>query len=417
MESDVVTLQDIFVARPPDEESSDAGGATRLLAPLQCTGLKPHFLEKLAANGVVLPPSFFESRTTADGSARPSRPTSFDGAFAVTARTARCSPLRPPRSIARLVGRGREPGCASPASTPSGYPARRASTSSRTALRRRRRRLRENGAPGRGLEAVNLGDAKSVVLAIDRSQSMAGASLADAIAARERSSPQAMPPTAIAVVAFGRAGGPAHRLLDLDRPTPTARSRDARRRRAARHRALRRRRRSPPSRSRASQLAGRVIIVLTDGSDVSSHASLDAGGRRRAQRRRVRLSDRDRGPAVRPDARCRRSPRRPAARYTAPASTAALAQIYASIAAELGRTWQRRLRHRRHGPGDAVCAARNASRAPAPPTAPSAVPGASGRRDPRLDRAPAVVRSTRAVRHARHRRSLIGADRARRACS
>src|SRR5947199_5438817 len=59
MESDVVTLQDIFAARPPDEENNPTGGRARLLTPLQCTGLKPHFLEKLAQNGVVLPQSFF----------------------------------------------------------------------------------------------------------------------------------------------------------------------------------------------------------------------------------------------------------------------------------------------------------------------------------------------------------------------
>jgi pilus assembly protein CpaF len=60
MESDVITLQDIFVARPPDEEAAAASRASRLLMPLQCTGLKPHFLEKMSANGVVLPPTFFE---------------------------------------------------------------------------------------------------------------------------------------------------------------------------------------------------------------------------------------------------------------------------------------------------------------------------------------------------------------------
>jgi pilus assembly protein CpaF len=53
MESDVITLQDVFAAEVPQE-----GG--RLLGPLACTGLKPHFLEKLAGNGVVLPPSFFQ---------------------------------------------------------------------------------------------------------------------------------------------------------------------------------------------------------------------------------------------------------------------------------------------------------------------------------------------------------------------
>jgi pilus assembly protein CpaF len=59
MESDVVTLQDLFVASSPTE--ADAARAKRLLTPLQATGLRPHFLEKLAANNVVLPPAFFSS--------------------------------------------------------------------------------------------------------------------------------------------------------------------------------------------------------------------------------------------------------------------------------------------------------------------------------------------------------------------
>jgi pilus assembly protein CpaF len=58
MESDVITLQDVFVAKPPDEESVSEG-APKLLNPLECTGLKPHFLEKMAANGVILPGNFF----------------------------------------------------------------------------------------------------------------------------------------------------------------------------------------------------------------------------------------------------------------------------------------------------------------------------------------------------------------------
>jgi pilus assembly protein CpaF len=59
MESDVVTLQDIFVARPPDEETAQAMHGMRLLGSLNCSGLKPHFLEKMAANGVTMPPTFF----------------------------------------------------------------------------------------------------------------------------------------------------------------------------------------------------------------------------------------------------------------------------------------------------------------------------------------------------------------------
>ena len=59
MESDVVTLQDLFVASPPEED--DAFRTKRLLSPLRATGLKPHFLEKLTANNVVLPQGFFQS--------------------------------------------------------------------------------------------------------------------------------------------------------------------------------------------------------------------------------------------------------------------------------------------------------------------------------------------------------------------
>ena len=69
MESDVITLQDLFLAKAPDEESIATSRASRLLLPLACTGLKPHFLEKMAASGVILPPTFF--RHEAAG-ARPS---------------------------------------------------------------------------------------------------------------------------------------------------------------------------------------------------------------------------------------------------------------------------------------------------------------------------------------------------------
>jgi len=56
MESDVVTLQDIFAANAAGE------GQGSLLRPLEATGLQPHFLDKLAANGVSLPVSFFDEQ-------------------------------------------------------------------------------------------------------------------------------------------------------------------------------------------------------------------------------------------------------------------------------------------------------------------------------------------------------------------
>jgi pilus assembly protein CpaF len=54
MEGDVVTLQDLFVARPP--ETRPAYGAS-LLEPLRATGLRPGFISKLTANGVDMQPS------------------------------------------------------------------------------------------------------------------------------------------------------------------------------------------------------------------------------------------------------------------------------------------------------------------------------------------------------------------------
>ena len=62
MESDVITLQDIFIASPPGED--DAAESRRLLTPLRASGLKPHFLQKLAANNVALAPDFFSDDDT-----------------------------------------------------------------------------------------------------------------------------------------------------------------------------------------------------------------------------------------------------------------------------------------------------------------------------------------------------------------
>jgi pilus assembly protein CpaF len=59
MESDVVTLQDIFIAKPVEDIQAQQETGHRLLGPLTCTGIKPQFLDKMAGNGVNLPPNFF----------------------------------------------------------------------------------------------------------------------------------------------------------------------------------------------------------------------------------------------------------------------------------------------------------------------------------------------------------------------
>jgi pilus assembly protein CpaF len=82
MESDVITLQDVFIARPPDDETASTGVGVRLLSPLSCTGLKPNFLEKMAANGVILQPSFFtKDDTEAPAVGQGHQASKFKGAF------------------------------------------------------------------------------------------------------------------------------------------------------------------------------------------------------------------------------------------------------------------------------------------------------------------------------------------------
>jgi pilus assembly protein CpaF len=56
MEGDVVTLQDLFVARAPETTN---GWDPRLLDPLEPTSIRPGFLQKLKANGVELPASMW----------------------------------------------------------------------------------------------------------------------------------------------------------------------------------------------------------------------------------------------------------------------------------------------------------------------------------------------------------------------
>jgi pilus assembly protein CpaF len=81
MESDTITLQDLFVAKPPDEEQAAENRAHRLLTSLSCTGLKPHFLDKLATNGVVLQPAFFDTADSAPAVGVGYQSSKFHGAF------------------------------------------------------------------------------------------------------------------------------------------------------------------------------------------------------------------------------------------------------------------------------------------------------------------------------------------------
>jgi tight adherence protein B len=194
----------------------------------------------------------------------------------------------------------------------------------------------ENGRPVAGLIAQNLGHAKAVVLAIDDSRSMAGGPLRAAVAAARNfiaSKPRA---DAIAVLAFGphpiQLSGLSTATIDTDVALRNVRL--AGHQGTALYDAIV----QGAGQLRASPLVGRVLIVLTDGSDVSSTATLENAV---AIAREAAVSVYPIGiesPGFNP-APLQQIARETGGRYYGTASTAALAGVYASIAKRLGHTW------------------------------------------------------------------------------
>jgi tight adherence protein B len=197
-------------------------------------------------------------------------------------------------------------------------------------------KIRENGRPVAGIEATNLGVHKSVILAVDRSRSMLGKPLADATAAA-RAFVAAKPATdRIAVTTFATQ---AFALTGFSTSTIDADG------------ALRTMSVDPVEGTKlyddvvlsARMLAGeplpaRIIILVTDGQETESKASLDeaitaaksAGvnvfvigieSERFKPEPLQRLADATNG------------------NYYGTASTEALADVYTSIAEDLRRTW------------------------------------------------------------------------------
>jgi tight adherence protein B len=198
-------------------------------------------------------------------------------------------------------------------------------------------RLTEDGAPIDPLSAVNLGKRKDVVLAIDNSQSMKGAALRDATAAARAFVAAKSGGDRISVVSFGRhviqltgfSGTSAQSAgvlggLHVDTTQGTSLY-DAV---VAAAKAL-----------GASDRPGRVVIVLTDGKDVSSTSSLDeavaAARRANASVYPIGIESRDFDPAA-----LRAIANETGGTYHSAGSSAELKQVYASIASELDRTWR-----------------------------------------------------------------------------
>jgi tight adherence protein B len=197
-------------------------------------------------------------------------------------------------------------------------------------------RIWENGDPVVGLRAANLGRAKSVVLAVDRSRSMAGASLADATAAARSFVSDKGQSDRIEVVAFGHSAyaltrfsastidaDSALRDLGADRTVGTALWDGV---------VLSARRLAHEDQP------GHVIIVLTDGHDVSSDATfrqaVAAAHAAHASVYPIAIA----GPDFTPGP-LRELAAETGGSYHQASTSSALAAIYRAISNELARTW------------------------------------------------------------------------------
>jgi tight adherence protein B len=197
--------------------------------------------------------------------------------------------------------------------------------------------LTENGRPVVGFRAVNLGREKSVMLLFDRSQSMIGQAIADASAAARQFVGSKPARDRIALVAVGKkavqltgfATNPAEtdaalRTLEVDKVRGTALYDGI----------------IVSTQALAADLnPTRVLILLTDGQEVSSDASLEQaiGAARDAHVAVYAIGIES--PSFRPGP-LQRLAEKTGGRYVGASGTKDLKAIYAALAEELRRTWQ-----------------------------------------------------------------------------
>ncbi len=197
--------------------------------------------------------------------------------------------------------------------------------------------LRENGRRAVGLSATNLGKSKAIELAVDRSESMRGGPLANAIAAAKTFVSATGANDTVGVVIFGRSAvtlthgerGASDALAALSDVTVDTRSGTAL---------------YDSIVDAADQLGsdsspGRAIVVITDGKDVSSLHSLGEAVRAAQLARASVYTIGIGGPSFTPD-QLREIATETGGTYRQAASARELASIYGSLENELARTWQ-----------------------------------------------------------------------------
>ena len=199
-------------------------------------------------------------------------------------------------------------------------------------------KLTENGSPVAGLEAQNLGRAKTIVFALDRSRSMAGKALDDAVAAIRAFARAKAPADRVAVVGFGSQAvklttGFSSSTIDADVALRDV-AVDPRQGTAL----------NDAVALSARLLAGedgaaRVLVLVTDGRDVSSTTSAaDAAGvakRNGVAVYAVGIESKQFSPET-----LEQLAAETGGAYRAASSSGQLAAAYRSIAVELGKTWR-----------------------------------------------------------------------------
>jgi hypothetical protein len=195
-------------------------------------------------------------------------------------------------------------------------------------------RLSEDGKPVVGFTAKNFGREKSVVLLFDRSQSMLGKAMQDATAAA-RSFVRSKPASdRIAVVAVGKQAFQLTGFSSGLRGRRAARLEVDKVRGTALYDAV----------VLSSELSGRRApgacpVLLTDGQEVSSKASLEDAIAAANDAHVTVYPIGIESPSFKP-APLKRLAAETGGRYSGAAGTASLHAIYAALAQELRRTWQ-----------------------------------------------------------------------------
>jgi tight adherence protein B len=198
-------------------------------------------------------------------------------------------------------------------------------------------RVRENGTAAVGLSATNLGKSKAIVLAVDRSESMRGKPLANAITAAKQFVSSTGFSDHVGVVVFGRsaitlthgeagAADAQSALADVIVDTRSG---------TALYDAIV----SAAGELRSDSRPGRAIVVITDGKDVSSLHSLGEAIRAAQSAHASVYTIGIGGPAFTPGL-LRQIASETGGTYRQAASASQLTSVYTSLQNELARTWQ-----------------------------------------------------------------------------